>query len=83
VWFSILLSYKLLDESDGWIGIITKVLALHGLSNLYHVIYELLRRGRIGTYDLAVKLTQEKGSDHGSFGESTGTGVEEIKQEGT
>lgn len=33
------------------------MLFLHGMSNLYHVLYELARRGRISTYDVMLKLT--------------------------
>ncbi len=30
-------------------------LFLHGASNMYHVLYELLRRGRVHSYDILVK----------------------------
>jgi hypothetical protein len=36
--------------------LIFDVVLLHGLSNLYHVLYELLRRGRINTYDVDLKV---------------------------
>jgi len=38
---------------------------LHGGSNLYHVIYELLRRGRINTHDIrcAVSIEDNNGQN--------------------
>ena len=32
---------------------------LHGLSNLYHVLYELTRRGRINSYDIKCTMAHE------------------------
>ncbi len=32
------------------------LLFLHGMANLYHVVYELLRRGRVRSYDIMLKL---------------------------
>lgn len=29
--------------------------ALHGLANLYHSIFELIRRGRVNTHDMVIK----------------------------
>lgn len=36
-------------------------LFIHGMANLYHVLYELLRRGRIHTYDLLIKRASKSG----------------------
>ena len=40
------------------------VFVIHRLSNWLHVVYELVRKGRVNTHDLLVKLTveQENGS---------------------
>lgn len=35
---------------------IVSTLVLHGGSNIYHVIYELLRRGRVKTYDVNLNV---------------------------
>lgn len=37
-------------------------MVLHGGSNLYHVIYELVRRGRINTHDIRCTLVMEDNS---------------------
>jgi hypothetical protein len=33
---------------------------LHGMANLYHVLYELMKRGRVHTYDIMLKDSQEE-----------------------
>ncbi len=33
---------------------------LHGMANLYHVIYELIKRGRVHTYDIMLKVNKEE-----------------------
>lgn len=34
-------------------------LFLHGMSNIYHVCFELLKRGRVGTYDIMLKIQKD------------------------
>ena len=33
---------------------------LHGMANLYHILYELMKRGRVHTYDIVLKVSQEE-----------------------
>jgi hypothetical protein len=40
---------------DKDITLIINVFAVHGLSNLYHSIFELVRRGRVNTHDLVLR----------------------------
>lgn len=35
----------------------TSALFLHGMANLYHVIYELVKRGRVKTYDIILRAS--------------------------
>lgn len=39
---------------------IVNLLFLHGGSNLYHVLYELLRRGRVRSYDIVLDIRRTK-----------------------
>lgn len=38
------------------------MLFLHGMANLYHVVYELARRGRIRTHDIMLKISSDEQS---------------------
>lgn len=54
---SIFLPYTITKE---WgYNVVVSALVLHGLSNLYHVVYELLRRGRVNTIDLTYRNSGE------------------------
>lgn len=37
-------------------------LFLHGMSNIYHVVYELIRKGRIKTHDVMLKVIADEAS---------------------
>jgi len=39
-------------------------LFLHGMSNIYHVIYELIRRGRVSTHDVLLKVSVVLNDEH-------------------
>lgn len=41
---------------SGVVNWLVSTLVLHGGSNIYHVVYELLRRGRVKTYDVSITL---------------------------
>lgn len=45
--------------------------AIHRLTNWFHVVYELVRKGRVKTHDLLIKLAVEDQED-GIVGESEG-----------
>ena len=59
-----------------FIGLVITTFAAHRIANLYHVLYELLRKGRIGTYDIELKYKEE---DHGDDGEGPFEGDAETK----
>lgn len=61
VWVSAFFAYfNIQNVSEHWvINYMVTILALHGSSNLYHVLYELLRRGRIRTHDVNIKIIEE------------------------
>ena len=40
--------------TTGCVGWLLKLLVLHGLANLYHVVYERARTGRVRTYDISL-----------------------------
>jgi len=64
VWVSLLvcllLSHTIMHE---YINIVILVFVIHRLSNWIHVIYELVRKGRVNTLDIA--LSVEEKSDGG------------------
>lgn len=47
-------------------------LVIHRLSNWVHVLYELIRKGRVKTHDLLVKIEVSDGEIDGAIGESKG-----------
>lgn len=50
------------------------VFILHRLSNWLHVVYELVRRGRVKSYEIQLRITEdENGTIESSFGEATAT----------
>lgn len=55
VWVSAFIAYLAMEHHEfNWLLL---MFFLHGASNLYHVLYELLRRGRVKTYDIVLKTT--------------------------
>jgi hypothetical protein len=46
-------------ESAYFDNVFLDAMLLHGLSNLYHVLYELTRRGRINSYDIKCTMANE------------------------
>ena len=61
------------------------VFVLHRLANWIHIIFELIKKGRIKTYDLVLLIKQEEDleNENGSFGESSTEGPTEIKSGNT
>lgn len=59
-----------------WIGL---TFLSHRISNWIHVVYELIRKGRVKTVDLVVKMEDSDGS----IGESTGESQAEIEPSDT
>lgn len=51
---------------------------IHRLSNFWHVVYELIRKGRVKTHDVLVKFAE---ADDGSIGETEGEGGAETISE--
>ena len=39
---------------------------IHRLSNLVHILFELIKRGRVRTYDLAIRIDETSQNDHDS-----------------
>ena len=62
VWVSF--GVSLFEEARFFDNLLLNVMLLHGFSNLYHVLYELIRRGRVYSYD--INLKQEESYDPGS-----------------
>jgi len=52
VWVALVFVLVFMDKD---ITLIINVFAVHGLSNLYHSIFELVRRGRVNTHDLVLR----------------------------
>jgi len=52
VWVALVFVLIFMDKD---MTLIINVFAVHGLSNLYHSIFELIRRGRVNTHDLVLK----------------------------
>lgn len=50
VWISMFFSF--FEEARYFDNIVLNILALHGFSNFFHIIYEFCRRGRVHTYDV-------------------------------
>lgn len=62
VWVSAGVSF--IAEARFFDNFIMNTMLLHGLSNLYHVLYELVKRGRVHSYD--INLKQEEPYDASS-----------------
>ena len=55
------------------------VFVLHRLSNWIHIVFELIKKGRVKTYDLVIKKQDEDLEDeYGSFGKSSTEGSTET-----
>ena len=61
VWVSAGVSF--IPEARVFDNFILNVMLLHGLSNLYHVLYELVRRGRVYSYDINLKQEESYNAD--------------------
>jgi hypothetical protein len=62
VWVSA--GVSIIPEARFFDNYIMNTMLLHGLSNLYHVLYELVKRGRVHSYD--INLKQEEPYDASS-----------------
>lgn len=60
---------------NGFINWLITTFVTHRLANSYHVVYELVRKGRVATYDIELKL----GESYGDDGEGSPEGSSEIE----
>jgi hypothetical protein len=51
---------------------------LHRLANWLHVVYELIRRGRVNSLEVVLKITED---EDGTFGQSIGEGTTTFEPE--
>lgn len=69
VWISffvcIWLDYRIVE--DKYINLFIVTVAIHRLSNWIHVLYELIRKGRINSVEIALSLEDKYGTDGESF----------------
>jgi hypothetical protein len=52
VWIAAGISFAVPKPVDGVLGWVICIFVLHRISNLLHVIYELIKKGRVKTYDI-------------------------------
>jgi hypothetical protein len=52
VWVSLVFALIFMDRD---ITLVINVFAVHGFANLYHSIFELIRRGRVNSHDFVLK----------------------------
>lgn len=52
VWIAAGISLAVPKPVDGALGWVICIFVLHRISNLLHVIYELIKKGRVKTYDI-------------------------------
>ena len=58
VWVGALFGLFATQHFDNvFISWLTSALFLHGMANLYHVVYELIKRGRVKTYDIILRAS--------------------------
>lgn len=69
VWIAILFTF--FDESRYFRNPLINILALHGLSNIIHIIYEFCRRGRVHTYDINLSCKINMVDEHDSTDSKT------------
>lgn len=68
VWLAFAASWTLPGDWFGplpWDNLIFKMFLLHRLSNLYHSSFELLRRGRVKTHDVALTMALKGAEEDG------------------
>jgi hypothetical protein len=64
VWVAAGISIALPKPVEGILGWVLCVFVVHRASNLIHVIYELIKKGRVKTFDI---MYQKNGEADGSF----------------
>lgn len=64
--------------SNIFINWLVSVFVLHRLANWLHVVYELLRRGRVNSLDVVLRVTE---SEDGTIGQSAGETTATIESE--
>jgi hypothetical protein len=77
VWVALVVAWYAPIPEVSWLGTIPayfiKVFALHRLANLFHIWFEIVRRGRVKTYDFKVSATID-GNTQGVIGGGNGNG---------
>lgn len=61
VWVSFFLAWFAQPIFDNKIiNVFVHTFMIHRMSNYYHVIYEIVRKGRVKTYDLLLKINEDE-----------------------
>lgn len=64
VWLAFAASWCVPGDRLG-INIVITTFVIHRLANLYHSLFELLRRGRVRTYDISLTIKCKSGDESG------------------